>query len=87
MTGFPRERASGPGDGDPVSGTSPPSAFPESVEGASGHGAAHTSALTEAPPAREQHPAQDSEAADAHWREVAEAVWLAAYWETTGNTP
>ncbi|CAM5651832.1 hypothetical protein SVIOM342S_10543 [Streptomyces violaceorubidus] len=85
MTGFPRERASGPGDGDPVSGTSPPSASPESVEGASGYGAAHTSALTEAPAGGEQHPAQDSEPADAHWREVAEAVWLAAYWDRHGG--
>ncbi|NHI06511.1 NB-ARC domain-containing protein [Streptomyces sp. KO7888] len=85
MTGFPRERASGPGDGDAVSGTSPPSAFAESVEGASGHGAAHTSALPEGPAVREQRGADAPEPADAHWREVAEAVWLAAYWDRHGG--
>ncbi|WP_217245932.1 FxSxx-COOH system tetratricopeptide repeat protein [Streptomyces sp. AC602_WCS936] len=85
MTGFPRERASGPGDGDPVSGTSPPSAFPESVEGANGYGAAPGAAPARQASARDQPHPDGSEPSDAHWREVAEAVWLAAYWDRHGG--
>ncbi|MFI8947012.1 FxSxx-COOH system tetratricopeptide repeat protein [Streptomyces sp. NPDC053750] len=98
MTGFPRERASGPGDGDPVSGTSPPSAFPESGEGASGHGAASTAAPNQDVPARDQphpddqphsddqpHPDEVLRPSDPNWREVAEAVWLAAHWDRHGG--
>ncbi|MDG9726962.1 FxSxx-COOH system tetratricopeptide repeat protein [Streptomyces sp. DH41] len=85
MTGFPRERASGPGDGDPVSGTSPPSAFSESVEGASGYGAALTAAPAHGAFGRDQPYANGPRPADPHWREVADAVWLAAYWDRHGG--
>ncbi|MFE0724197.1 FxSxx-COOH system tetratricopeptide repeat protein [Streptomyces rochei] len=85
MTGFPRERASGPGDGRPVSGTSPPSASPESVEGARGHGAEPAAAPARRAPARDQPHPDGPEPSDAHWREVAEAVWLAAYWHRHGG--
>ncbi|MEU7059790.1 FxSxx-COOH system tetratricopeptide repeat protein [Streptomyces sp. NPDC046197] len=83
MTGFPRERASGPGDGYPVSGSSPPSAFPESATYASEYQAALPAA-----------PGQDSyarvrplteEQPGPHWQELADAVWLAAHWARHGN--
>ncbi|MCT7357254.1 SAV_2336 family protein, partial [Streptomyces sp. 15-116A] len=70
--GFPRERASGSGGG-PLSGSSPPSAFPESVEYASEYQGLFT-------PARDDSP-QDAP----RWQEVADAVWLAAYWDQHGG--
>ncbi|MDN0197451.1 FxSxx-COOH system tetratricopeptide repeat protein [Streptomyces sp. S.PNR 29] len=76
MNGFPRERASGAGDGEPVSGSSPPSAFPESVEYASEYGASVPAAPHA--PARAR-PTPEAEPAP-RWQEVADAVWLAAYW-------
>ncbi|WP_030244400.1 FxSxx-COOH system tetratricopeptide repeat protein [Streptomyces sp. NRRL S-455] len=83
MNGFPRERASGPGDGDPVSGTSPPSAFPESVERASEHGAALTAALGQD---SRPHPGPGAEESfTPHWQEVADAVWLAAHRSRYGD--
>lgn len=70
MKGYPREHASGPGDGFPVSGSSPPSVFPESVDPTNEHGAA-------LPGAQEQSPLR--------WQEVADAVWLAAHWDRHGG--
>ncbi|WP_143659229.1 hypothetical protein, partial [Streptomyces sp. SA15] len=72
MTGFPRERASGLGDGDPVSGSSPPSAFAESVENAREHGATLSAALEPDAPARTR-PYADEQSAP-RWQEVADAV-------------
>ncbi|GAA4014321.1 FxSxx-COOH system tetratricopeptide repeat protein [Streptomyces plumbiresistens] len=77
MTGFPRERASGLGDGGPVSGSSPPSAFSESVEYLREHGATFSAALDQDAPARPPHAEEQSAP---RWQEVADAVWLAAHW-------
>ncbi|MEV7286076.1 FxSxx-COOH system tetratricopeptide repeat protein [Streptomyces sp. NPDC093252] len=66
MKGYPREHASGPGDGFPLSGSSPPSAFPETA-GPVGV------------------PAPGSAAEDPRWQEIADAVWLAAYWDRHGG--
>ncbi|GAB2868192.1 FxSxx-COOH system tetratricopeptide repeat protein [Streptomyces deserti] len=93
MTGFPRERASGLGDGGPASGSSPPSAFPESVEYAREHGAPPTDALTPDPAARPAPGAHAEDRSVPHWQEIADAVWLAAHWsrhdapDTTGQDP
>ena len=70
LKGNPREHASGLGDGFPVSGSSPPSAFPQSAEYESEQGAT-------VPGAPEQAPAR--------WQEVADAVWLAAHWDRHGG--
>ncbi|GGP68314.1 FxSxx-COOH system tetratricopeptide repeat protein [Streptomyces calvus] len=70
MKGYPREHASGLGDGFPVSGSSPPPAFPESVDRAIERGAT----TRDAP---EQH--------GPRWQEIADAVWLAAYWDRHGG--
>ncbi|SMQ19553.1 Tetratricopeptide repeat-containing protein [Streptomyces sp. Ag82_O1-12] len=70
MKGYPREHASGLGDGFPVSGSSPPSASPESADQAAEHGAAVPD-TPEAPAPR--------------WQDVADAVWLAAYWNRHGG--
>lgn len=70
MTGFPRERASGLGDGDPVSGSSPPSVYPDSVEHTSERGVALSA---------------DPEQSAPHWQEVADGFWLAAYWSRHGG--
>ncbi|GAA0635767.1 FxSxx-COOH system tetratricopeptide repeat protein [Streptomyces thermocarboxydovorans] len=72
--GFPRERASGSGGG-PVSGSSPPSAFPEP----DGYASEYQSLL---PPAPHTAAAQDEAP---RWQEVADAVWLAAYWDRHGG--
>ena len=56
MTGVDRERSSEHGDGDPITGTSSLSSFPEA----------------------------DSDAVP-HWEELADAVWLAAYWDRQGR--
>ncbi len=77
MTGFPRERASGLGDEGPVSGSSPPSAFSESVENPREHGATFPAALDQDAPARPPHVEEQSAP---RWQEVADAVWLAAHW-------
>ncbi|MET8828514.1 FxSxx-COOH system tetratricopeptide repeat protein [Streptomyces sp. NPDC004610] len=66
MKGYPREHASGPGDGFPLSGSSPPSAFPETAE-----------------PVAVPVPASAVE--DPRWQEIADAVWLAAYWDRHGG--
>jgi tetratricopeptide (TPR) repeat protein len=83
MTGFPRERASGPGDGDPVSGPSPLSAYPEYATYASEHGAA----LPAAPELEAYADAQPlpGELPGCHWQDVADAVWLAAHWDSHGG--
>lgn len=81
--GFPRERASGSGDGGPVSGSSPPSAFPESVEYASEYGGPFPVAPEQDPLTRVQ-PDAEAEAVP-RWQEVADAVWLAAYWDHHGG--
>ncbi|MET9812912.1 MULTISPECIES: FxSxx-COOH system tetratricopeptide repeat protein [unclassified Streptomyces] len=70
MKGYPREHASGLGDGFPVSGSSPPSAFPESADQAAEHGATVPGALEQPVP---------------RWQDVADAVWLAAYWNRHGG--
>ncbi|MFF6912220.1 FxSxx-COOH system tetratricopeptide repeat protein [Streptomyces sp. NPDC012466] len=70
MKGYPREHASGLGDGFPVSGSSPPSAFPESADQAAEHGAT----VPDAP----ETPAP-------RWQDIADAVWLAAYWNRHGG--
>ncbi|NJP53629.1 tetratricopeptide repeat protein [Streptomyces sp. SBST2-5] len=72
--GFPRERASGSGGG-PVSGSSPPSAFPES----DGYASDSQSLLLPAP-----HTAAAQDEVP-RWQEVADAVWLAAYWDRHGG--
>jgi hypothetical protein len=83
MTGFPRERASGLGDGGPVSGSSPPSAFSESVEHAREHEARLSADLEPTAPARVDPYAEEHAAP--RWQEVADAVWLAAYWSRHGR--
>lgn len=70
MKGYPREHASGLGDGFPVSGSSPPLAFPESADEATEHGAPVHAALEQPLP---------------RWQDVADAVWLAAYWSRHGG--
>ncbi|MBT3153808.1 tetratricopeptide repeat protein [Streptomyces sp. CHD11] len=70
MKGYPREHASGPGDGFPVSGSSPPSAFPESAHRANGHGATTRDGPDRSGP---------------RWQDLADAVWLAAYWDRHGG--
>ncbi|ANS68576.1 NB-ARC domain-containing protein [Streptomyces lincolnensis] len=70
MKGDPREHASGLGDGYPVSGSSPPSAFPRTAERRGEYGAPDTHAQEQAPPS---------------WQEVADAVWLAASWGRHGG--
>ncbi|MFF4833083.1 FxSxx-COOH system tetratricopeptide repeat protein [Streptomyces sp. NPDC001315] len=89
MTGFPREHASGLGDGDPVSGSSPPSAFPESALYASEHGAplSAAGAPSAAPDSDPHSRAQlfSGEQTGPRWQEVADAVWLAAYWSRHGG--
>ncbi|MFI8091913.1 FxSxx-COOH system tetratricopeptide repeat protein [Streptomyces sp. NPDC086080] len=70
MKGYPREHASGLGDGFPVSGSSPPLAFPESAGRANGRGATTTDAPDPAGP---------------RWQDIADAVWLAAYWDRHGG--
>ncbi|MFE6521829.1 FxSxx-COOH system tetratricopeptide repeat protein [Streptomyces sp. NPDC057794] len=72
MKGNPREHASGPGDGFPVSGSSPPSAFPEPGD-------------REPEQAAEVPAAPDRSAP--RWQDVADAVWLAAYWNRHGGPP
>ncbi|GAA2517944.1 FxSxx-COOH system tetratricopeptide repeat protein [Streptomyces levis] len=59
-----RERASGPGDGDPVSGPPPPSVYPEPLAPASERG-------DRVPAAPEPFVPR--------WQEFADAVWLAAH--------
>ncbi|GGV71192.1 cytochrome c [Streptomyces griseoloalbus] len=83
--GFPRERASGSGDGGPVSGSSPPSACSESVEYASEVKGSVVAARLR--PAHDQpFPSPDGEALDPpRWQDVADAVWLAAYWDHHGG--
>ncbi|WP_030663654.1 FxSxx-COOH system tetratricopeptide repeat protein [Streptomyces cellulosae] len=83
MTGFPRERASGLGDGGPVSGSSPPSAFSESVEYAREHRTRAPADLEPTAPARVDPYAEEHAAP--RWQEVADAVWLAAYWSRHGR--
>ncbi|CAM5597211.1 hypothetical protein SALBM311S_01562 [Streptomyces alboniger] len=83
MTGFPREGASRLGDGGPVSGSSPPSAFSESVEYGREHGARLPADLEPTAPARTGPNAEEQEAP--RWQEVADAVWLAAYWSRHGR--
>ncbi|CAM5700153.1 hypothetical protein SAFG77S_01213 [Streptomyces afghaniensis] len=70
MKGYPREHASGPGDGFPVSGSSPPSVFAESADEAAEHGVPVPAALDQPAP---------------RWQDVADAVWLAAYWSRHGG--
>ncbi|GGW65877.1 FxSxx-COOH system tetratricopeptide repeat protein [Streptomyces caelestis] len=70
MKGYPREHASGLGDGFPLSGSSPPSAFPESADEATEHGAPAHATLEQPVP---------------RWQDVADAVWLAAYWSHHGG--
>ncbi|WP_151480346.1 FxSxx-COOH system tetratricopeptide repeat protein, partial [Streptomyces albicerus] len=84
MTGFPRERASEFGDGDPTSGTSSASVFPESVEYASRHGARPGSALERDAGGRERPSEAESETGP-HWQEIADAVWLAGHWMRHGR--
>ncbi|GGX15091.1 cytochrome c [Streptomyces malachitofuscus] len=69
MKGYPREHASGLGDGFPRSGSSPPSAFPE-PDDTSERGAA---------------PRDAPDPTGARWQDVADAVWLAAYWDRHGG--
>ncbi len=83
MTGFPRERASGLGDGGPVSGSSPPSAFSESVEYAREQRTRVPADLEPTAPARVDPYAEEHAAP--RWQEVADAVWLAAYWSRHGR--
>ncbi|GHA57237.1 cytochrome c [Streptomyces tauricus] len=90
MTGFPRERASGPGDGEPISGPSSPSVYPESVEYTSRHGArpghapdAHYASRGDTETG-ERHP-DAAQAASPHWQTVADAVFLAAHWMRHGR--
>ncbi|MFD9005472.1 FxSxx-COOH system tetratricopeptide repeat protein [Streptomyces sp. NPDC059582] len=89
MTGFPREHASGLGDGDPVSGSSPPSAFAASALYASEHAAPLQPAegLSVAPDSDAHFRAREfsGEQAGPRWQEVADAVWLAAYWARHGG--
>ncbi|MGX1560033.1 FxSxx-COOH system tetratricopeptide repeat protein [Streptomyces sp. NPDC055506] len=70
MKGYPREHASGLGDGFPVSGSSPPSALPESADQAAEHGATVPVALEQSVP---------------RWQDIADAVWLAAHWNRHGG--
>ncbi|AYL39276.1 MULTISPECIES: FxSxx-COOH system tetratricopeptide repeat protein [Streptomyces] len=83
--GFPRERASGTGDGGPRSGSSPPSACSESGEYAGEVGGF----LLAAPlPRALDQPLPGPDGADREtprWQEVADAVWLAAYWNRHGG--
>lgn len=85
--GFPRERASGSGDGGPLPGSSPPSAFSESVEYASEVGGSVIAAPLR--PAPDQpFPGADGGSPDPpRWQELADAVWLAAYWDRHGAPP
>ncbi|GGM09790.1 cytochrome c [Streptomyces fumigatiscleroticus] len=87
MNGFPRERASGAGDGEPVSGSSPPSASPEPVPYASEQAAASPAARKQAVLARAQPPSDPAAEAEPapHWQEIADAVWLAAHWARHGH--
>ncbi|MFE2053127.1 FxSxx-COOH system tetratricopeptide repeat protein [Streptomyces sp. NPDC059459] len=111
MTGFPREHASGPGDEDPVSGTSPPSVLPETVDegvvvlgghqadvlvasdrghaadvpGASDRDAAGSAGTDRSVPGRARPYPGDPQSSAPHWQEVADAVWLAAYWDRHGG--
>ena len=78
MNGFPREHASGPGDSGPASGSSPPPAYLRSDEYARGDEASPCDA-----PDRAQ-PYADPEVPP-RWQEVADAVWLAAYWDRHGG--
>ncbi|MFI9599342.1 FxSxx-COOH system tetratricopeptide repeat protein [Streptomyces sp. NPDC052043] len=78
MTGFPQERASGPGDGYPVSGTSPPSAFPEPARQASEYVAADRAVRGPDPYTGAR--SLSGEHSGPHWQELADAVWLAAHW-------
>ncbi|MFD7456500.1 FxSxx-COOH system tetratricopeptide repeat protein [Streptomyces sp. NPDC059868] len=83
MNGFPRERASGLGDSGPASGSSPPVAYPESDEFAS----EDTGALRDTP--ERDSPGLPQPSAEAElpprWQEIADAVWLAAYWDRHGG--
>ncbi|MFF5156518.1 FxSxx-COOH system tetratricopeptide repeat protein [Streptomyces sp. NPDC000348] len=83
--GFPRERASG--DGGSESGASPPSASPESVACASEvKGSAAASPLRRALTGDQPLLRSDGEDRESpRWQEVADAVWLAAYWNRHGG--
>ncbi|MFD3586193.1 FxSxx-COOH system tetratricopeptide repeat protein [Streptomyces sp. NPDC058683] len=71
MTGFPRERASGLGDEDPASGSSPtPSAYPLADGEASGGRALPSVASDDFVP---------------RWQEIADAVWLVAHRDRYGG--
>ncbi|WP_437095324.1 FxSxx-COOH system tetratricopeptide repeat protein [Streptomyces sp. enrichment culture] len=70
-----------------MSGSSPPSAFSESVEYASEVGESVVAAPSRWAGARGRpFPGPDGEAQDQpHWQDVADAVWLAAYWNRHGG--
>ncbi|MGC0374155.1 tetratricopeptide (TPR) repeat protein [Streptomyces sp. SAI-229] len=70
MKGYPREHESGPGDGFPVSGSSPPSAYPDLADPVNRRGATVHGTPDQPGP---------------RWQEVADAVWLAAYWDRHGG--
>src|SRR5690606_41765095 len=75
--GFPRERASGSGDGGPVPRPWPGSAFPEDGEDQPEDGAPPSLAPPASVPGGD---GADGAVEAPHWQEVAGAVWLAAYW-------
>ncbi|MGC5563636.1 FxSxx-COOH system tetratricopeptide repeat protein [Streptomyces sp. FR-108] len=84
MTGFSRERVSGPGDGEPISGPSSPPVYPESVEYASRHGARPAPAPVGGVESGERHPDAE-ETATPHWKTIGDAVYLAAHWMKHGR--
>ncbi|MFF5885697.1 FxSxx-COOH system tetratricopeptide repeat protein [Streptomyces sp. NPDC012589] len=80
--GFPRERASGSGDGGPVPRPWPGSAFPEDGEDQPEDGAPPSPAPPASVPGGD---GADGAVEAPHWQEVADAVWLAAYWHHHGG--
>lgn len=85
--GFPRERASGPGDGGPESGSSPASACSESVEYASEVPEPVAAAPHRKAPShdRPSPPPYDEAQDPPRWQEIADAVWLAAHFSRHGG--
>ncbi|MET9366288.1 FxSxx-COOH system tetratricopeptide repeat protein [Streptomyces griseoflavus] len=84
--GFPRERASGPGDGGPETGPSPASACSESAEYASEAGEPLVAVSLGKALSRDQPPTPYGDAQDVpHWQEIGDMVWLAAYWSRHGG--
>ncbi|MEV5321731.1 FxSxx-COOH system tetratricopeptide repeat protein [Streptomyces sp. NPDC052687] len=80
MNGFPREHASGRGDSAHASGSSPPSAYPEP----NGYAGEDEGTPRDSPYHDHAQPYAEAEELPG-WREVADAVWLAAYWDRHGG--